>query len=221
MRDDVIVGRDSVPGFADFIQVHFQFHPPVILFITDWLDWGCTLGAHVASDFIVRCERQHQVTLALMQSYRYLRFKPRTEWEVRMALRRKQIDNDIIDAAILVLKDKHVIDDRQYAQFVVRGRLNATSRQSIGYKLQTKGIPKHVADEVLFEEFSIEDEQNNAVRIAEKYVRQKGISDTKQMMMKCGAYLQRKGFSHDVIRRTLQLLTSTSSVYARDGDEFL
>jgi len=206
MSNDVIIGRESVPGYANFLRIHFRDHLPLTIFLSDWLDWELKLDAPVASRVIEWCKARDKVTTALVQAEKYLRFKPRTEYEVRQFLLKKEFDEETINGVLQVLKDTTLIDDKRYVRMVVRSQSTSWSRKALTFKLRSRGIDKGTIQEVLADEMSEDDERANAIRMAEKYIRQKGTSDWRATRLKCGAFLQRKGFHHALIMQVLHQL---------------
>ena len=75
------------------------------------------------------------------------------------------------------------------------------SRKEIKYSLYTKGVDRNIVDEVS-ETISDNEESERAIAIASKYMRNKEVNS--KSLAGLYAYLYRKGFMVDCIKRALK-----------------
>ena len=136
---------------------------------------------------------------------------PKTEFQIRRYLNElsykkkgdwfdKEIDFDFEEMfknIISNLKELELLDDRNYAQLFVESRIKNKPRGKyiLVSELIRKGVDKNIAKEVCDE--LIEDEYDLLKRTYYKKYKTYNldISDTKKIQ-----YLQRKGFSYDLIK---------------------
>ena len=90
------------------------------------------------------------------------------------------------------LKSYNFVNDKDYINRYVSTYKNNKSKKLIKFELQKKGVNKLDVDECLDE---IESEFETALKIAEKYVKNKEKDD--KTFQKCYKYLLSKGFSYD------------------------
>lgn len=153
---------------------------------------------------------------------RMLGLRPRSTFEVRQALRKKEIAPPVIDAAIERLMQMGYLDDRAFAEFWVKER-NASkpvSTRALQFELRQKGIPRAIIDEVLEEQ----DEVTTALDAAWSHARRlkgKTVQEARQNLM---AFLARRGYSSATARSATQqviaeLENAENSILRRDLGE--
>jgi regulatory protein len=136
-------------------------------------------------------------------AYRFLSYRPRSRREIEKKLREKKITEENVNKVINFLKENNYINDREFAVNWVRYRMENRPRgkRALEYELREKGIDldliKESLDEVYKDEF---DEYVVAVRLAEK--KMASFKDKRKLL----GYLQRKGFSYDLIEKVVSNL---------------
>lgn len=110
-----------------------------------------------------------------------------------------------IDKAIVKLKEYGYIDDEVYCENFIASYKNSKSKRKIKYDLLAKGIDENIIEKKL-EEIDEELEQNKALELAKKYVKNKDKSiKTKQKVYN---YLVGKGFDYAVVAKTWEAIES-------------
>ncbi len=143
----------------------------------------------------------------LNAALRFLSYRPRSETEIRMRLRRR-FDEQTIDRVILQLKAGHMVDDGAFAQFWRENResFSPRSERMLKLELRRKGIDPEVIAEVV----EGIDDAESAYRAAEKRTRLWAKEDYNTFRRKLSAFLRRRGFSYEVANRTLERLWQES-----------
>jgi len=133
-----------------------------------------------------------------------LGYKSYTEREMRNKLREQQYSAEIIDAVIAVLKHYAFIDDNAYAQKFAEDRKTAKhfGNRRIQYELIQKGVSAQIVDEVLNNLSEEHDELDDAVYLLRK--KYPAIDSEKEKARAVG-YLQRRGFSWNIIKETFRM----------------
>jgi len=143
----------------------------------------------------------------LNAALRFLSYRPRSEAEIKMRLRRK-FEEQTIDRVILHLKAGHMVDDVAFAQFWMENResFSPRSKRMLKLELRLKGIePEVIADVV-----DGIDEEEAAYRAAERRARPWAKEERNDFRKKLGAFLGRRGFSYEVANRVIERLWQES-----------
>lgn len=148
-----------------------------------------------------------EISTLLNYAYFYLRFRPRTEREMREYLEKKakkfKFSVSAPESAMKRLEELKLVDDRQFAIWYIeiRGSSKKKSRRLLQQELRLKGIPTNVIT-AYFEEHE-RDEYSGAVRALQaQWRRYQGI-DRRKRFEKAAAHLQRKGFGYSITKRAI------------------
>ena len=183
-----VVGRESVPGSPNLIRVLFEHHEPLVIRISDWLDFGLALDGPVSEDVLAACAARDRVVRAVETATRYLRLRPRTSMEVKQYLVRKGVDPDVIPDAIQLLRDTRAVDDALYTELFVDERKHHLTRTAMAWRLKERGVSPELISDALKRGVDPEDERGLALRAAQKYTRSHGVPTTREARWKLGAY---------------------------------
>ena len=112
---------------------------------------------------------------------------------------------EVINRVMEFLKEYRLIDDRVYTENFIRMNHEKKSRRQIAFELQQKGVDRQDISRIL--EGSAQDDLAAARNLLKKRLRTADLSDLKEKN-RLGAYLGRRGFSYDVIRRVMQEVQS-------------
>lgn len=139
-----------------------------------------------------------------------LKFSSRTELELRSKLKTGFHSEEAIEKAIEFLKEYHLLDDQEYARNYIELYRTKKSRKEIYMVLQKKGIDKEEIRELL-EEYVSEQDEEQKIRILLEKRRYKGSDASIEEKKKDVAFLMRKGFPYEVIRRIMGEIKSMES----------
>jgi regulatory protein len=139
----------------------------------------------------------------LEAALRMLRYRPRSETEIRIRLSRR-FSKEAIEGVIYQLRARQMIDDATFATFwrEERDSFSPRSRQLLKVELRHKGVDPDIIDDALD---GINDDEN-AYRAAQKRMTALGKEDYETFRHKMGAFLRRRGFSYEVVKRTTERL---------------
>jgi len=135
-----------------------------------------------------------------------LNYRARTRQELVRRLRRKNLPADSIQRVIADLADKGLVDDRQFAKWMV-GSLthrNDLSKRAIADRLRHAGVDRQIAETVISEELADYDERSRAQQAAAKHMKKLANLEPTVLRRRLYSYLQRRGFSPHLIRDILQ-----------------
>jgi len=119
----------------------------------------------------------------------YLLRSPKTEFQVKQYLYKKQIETVAVNKIIERLKSLNYLNDELYVEDFVRAKEGKLGRKVIKQKLAQKGIYNA--------EIEVGDQTDACLAVAEKYIRNKEL--TSENMAKMCRYLFGKGFDYDII----------------------
>ena len=146
------------------------------------------------------------LTKARNAAYRFLTYRPRSRSEIETKLRDKEFDDAIIEAVLADLARLGYVNDLQFARQWTRSRsrLRGFGRRRIGQELKNKGIGREIIREVFAEVFSDGTEVETAKRVAGKKLNTMGSLDRETRRRRLAGFLERRGFSFEIIRMVLR-----------------
>ena len=162
---------------------------------------GLRVGQQLAEDEIENLKRLDETDKARNIALRLLSLRPRSVYEVQTHLQRKSFDDEIIDQVIEKMMALDLLDDAAFATYWVEQRetFRPRSRFALSQELRQKGVSRAQIDAALEEV----DEMSAARRAAEKKAGAwSGLSED-EFRAKLARFLQRRGFSYEVITETL------------------
>ena len=141
-------------------------------------------------------------------AYRYLSYRPRSEFEMGVWLERKGFGRRTIESTLLALKAKGLLDDLAFARFWRESRETSSprSRAALRSELRQKGIDPDIMAEAL----DGVDEEAAAYRAAQKKAARLGRVDRDAFCARLSAVLRRRGFSYEVTEHTVNRLWQES-----------
>ncbi len=139
---------------------------------------------------------------AYESALRLLSYRPRSEKEMRQRLRRPEVSPAVIDETVARLLASHYLDDAAFAEFWRESRENLSPRS--GRLLRSELLFKGVDAETATTTVEGLDDDEAAYRAASKRLKSLKGDDYDVFRRRLGGFLTRRGFSYDVVRRTLE-----------------
>lgn len=130
-----------------------------------------------------------------------LEYRDRTEQELRQKLLEREYSEDEINETVCFLKEYRYLDDEAYAVRFIRSQSGKKSARQIRAVLERKGVDRDIIASCLEEEPV--DEESQVRAFLEKKGYRAGAKLEADVYRKLTASLARRGFSWDVIRRTM------------------
>lgn len=154
-------------------------------------------------DDVLKVEEQNK---ANNYAIKLLSYRWRSEKEIRDKMNEKDYEVDVIDTTINYLYDQNLLNDKRFAETFVRDKINFNKWGSyrIKQELYMKGISNNIIDEIL-EEYC-DSEYDMAMTLANKKISSYKNDDRNSVYRKLGGFLQRKGYSYDVVSKVLKEL---------------
>lgn len=163
---------------------------------------GLHTGQQLTEADIAALQDREQLEKAKRDAIDLISRRPRSSSEIAQYLRRKDVPEAVVDQVIARLTELQLLDDAQFAAYWIEQReaFKPRSRLALSQELRQKGIGREGIDAAL-ENF---DESAAALRAAEIQARRWPHLDEETFRAKLGRFLQRRGFSYEVVRETVE-----------------
>jgi len=163
---------------------------------------GLHVGKQLSAEEFAKLEQIESGDKAYLAALRFLEARPRSIAEVRTRLGRKDFAPEAIDAAIARLAELELLDDAAFARYWVENRQAYRPRGAgaLRDELRRKGIDADVTAEVLDNTLTGDEAayaSGLARAVLHKYA---GSPDRNAFSRRMGSYLQRRGYTFEVIR---------------------
>lgn len=165
---------------------------------------GVRVGKRLTDHEIESLAKSELLCRSFNTALHYLSYRPRSEAELRTRLHRRNFDHDTIEMVIVKLKEQQLLDDAAFAQFWKENRdfFSPRSKRLIKLELRRKGVASEVTDKATLEL----DDEASAYQAALKKSQTWTNSDYQSFRRKLGGFLQRRGFSYQVIGSIVERL---------------
>jgi regulatory protein len=143
----------------------------------------------------------------LATAIRYLAYRPHSNAELQERLQQRGFDTETQDIVISRLKQQGLLNDTEFAEYWTDNRqsFSPRSRRLTRFELERKGVDREIIDHTV----SAIDDESSAYRAAVSHAAtllRYDHDNHDRFFRRLGSYLQRRGFDHDVIRRTVENL---------------
>jgi regulatory protein len=125
--------------------------------------------------------------------------RPRSEWEIRDYLKRKEYDPEFIEQTVQRLQDGGWLNDLDFARRWVESRrlLKSTSKRRLQQELKAKRVADDTIQQVLSEDET--DEKAMLAKLVARKRKQSRYQDDQKLM----AYLMRQGYNYGDVKDVL------------------
>lgn len=136
---------------------------------------------------------------ALDKALSFVTKSKKTQKQVKEHLYKKGYTEQTVESVIQKMNDYRFLDDGDYAETYVKNYSKTKGKRLIEMELKAKGVSD---ENVLGAIEELGDQTESAVKIAEKYLKNK--QKDKQNILKCYKYLLSKGFEYDVAKSAVE-----------------
>jgi regulatory protein len=147
-----------------------------------------------------------QLKRAKNTAYRYLTIRPRSRKELANKLQDKEFSDDIITAVLEHVTRLGYLDDVKFAAQWAASRVRSRGfgRRRLEQELRIKGISSDIIKATLNTLFEEAPETETARKEAEKKLKTLTRFEHEVRRRRLAGFLERKGFSSDIIRTILR-----------------
>ncbi|MFR4986274.1 MAG: regulatory protein RecX [Lachnospirales bacterium] len=142
------------------------------------------------------------------KALKYLGYKMRSKNQVIKKLQEYEFPSNVIDKVIRVLEKYNYINDEDFAKAFIKDKLNLKGHGvfKISYDLKMLGVDEEIFKKYLYDDEFINEEEK-AKGLLLKKLGNKNIEDLDyKEKQKIYAYLARRGFSYDSIKKAFNCL---------------
>jgi regulatory protein len=168
------------------------------------------VGLPIDEELWARLEAAGRAEKAMLAAMRLLDARPRSSAELRLRLRRKEYEPEVIERALARLAELGLVDDAAFSRYWVESRQSFRPRGQLALRdeLRRKGVGRELIDAALAESDSDpEAEQERAMTLARGALRRYADApDRHSFQRRLGGFLQRRGFTLDTIRPIIDIL---------------
>jgi regulatory protein len=168
------------------------------------LEQGLFVGQLLSEDDVDALRHSEEVSAATQSAIRLVAYRARTEAELRKRLARNGFSSAAIDTSIERMRDWNYLDDVDFARRWVESREGHRPRAAsmIKRELVGKGVDAETAEQVVAD--AEIDEYKIALELGLKWAGRPSHEDRETQRRRLAAYLQRRGFAWDIVRRVLE-----------------
>jgi len=160
--------------------------------VAAWL----SVGTELSDEKIAQLQAEDQRETAYQSALNLINFRPRTEVEIRQNLRRKKMEDEIIQYVVERLKDNGLIDDAGFAKIWVENRveLRPRSRRALAFELKQHGLDSALIEQTL----GNVDDSTMAHQAAQRQAPKIKNLEWREFRLKLLRYLAQRGFAYEV-----------------------
>jgi regulatory protein len=171
------------------------------------------IGQKLSDEDIAELKAADTLEKAQQRAVNFIAYRPRTEREVRLRLKKAGADEETINSVVGRVKDAGLLDDEAFGKAWVESRLRANprSRRMLAWELRQKGVGD---DDVQAALEDVNDEEA-AFRAAQKRWPKVKALEPRERKRKLMEFLSRNGFDYQTIESVIARVESWA-----EGDEF-
>lgn len=161
-------------------------------------------GKEISKEFLEDILEAAESKKVINDALHFLSYRQRTEKEIYTKLKTKGYEEQHIAKAIQYCKERKYIDDENFAINFIKDKININKfgPNRIKRELISKGVSVEIIDKLL--NMDSDEEYEIAMELALKKI-SSYRNDTKEAKYrKLGGFLQRRGYSYDVVSRILK-----------------
>ena len=202
MKITRIVKKDSKN-----VSIHLDNDDVIFINYEVFIKSGLRKNDNISENQIDPLIKENQKFAVKQRAFRYLGRRLLSENELRIKLKLKRYDENIIDEVIEDLKGKNYLDDLEFANIFSSESIRNKfwGKNKVKAELMKRGINNEIIAKVLSEKFPEGNDLQNAVELAEK--KYKILShrnlEQKKVKEKMISFLFSKGYDYEVIKEAV------------------
>lgn len=179
-------------------------------------------GLQLSDEDIERITQSDVFHRYYVMAIRYLSYRMRSEQEMRSYLIRKNVKREMIEEIIAKLKDKKLLNDKEFAEAFLHDRILHSSKgpKLIAQELREKGVSQEIIAEVIGN-YHYEHQVEKALKLANKHLHRKSNHSYQKRLEQLKIKLMQNGFSQDVINDVIAEIQAEIEVHPDEEYERL
>lgn len=209
-------GQEGAGNFTNRIitAIEIQAHDPrrVNIYLDDQFAFGLHIDLavtlrvdqHLSPEQEQELRQSDEIKKGYTGALDLLGRRPRSRTEIQQWLHRHKYALPTQEQILTRLEENGLLNDQEFARFWVenRNQFRPRSVRALRYELQQKGVTTEDQADI----FSEVDELEGAYQVVWRRAQSLAGAEHRVFDQKLGAYLQRRGYSYAVVRKTLQRL---------------
>jgi regulatory protein len=193
------------------VNVYLDYKFAFGIDLDNLVKFGIKIEKNFTQEEIDKIVHQAEFQKTFDKILRFAMTRPRSTKEVHQWFRRKEVADSMHPKLIERLQKLDLLDDTKFVEWWVRQRTEFKKKGKIALiqELRQKGIDKSIIDEVLQE--SGIDEVKLAKETLEKYQYKWERYEGYEKKQKMTEFLLRRGFSWEIVRRTIEVADELNS----------
>lgn len=174
---------------------------------------GLKVGQEVDKKRIKEILHKEEIKRAKDYAFKLLSYRPRSIKEIQDRLKKKDYSSKIILEVIKSLKRLKFLNDKEFARMWVESRIKTRpmGRYRLYQELIQKGIDRDLIEKIL-NDYREEEEIKLARELAQRKLKRSYQNlDEVTTKRKLYGFLQRRGFSYDIIQEVMKELKGTEN----------
>ena len=186
------------------VVVHFDNDEVLFLSVDIFYKSGLKKNDEISDDRFSSLIKENQLFHIKQRAFRYLGRRQHSTSELRIKLKQKRYEIELINEVLDDLKKKNFLDDTKFAEMFVeeKMKLKLWGEQKLRSELVKRGIKSEIITDVLANKISEEDKLNNAMIIAsKKYDTLKNRNVNKDVIKrKLFTFLNSRGYNYYLVK---------------------
>lgn len=160
------------------------------------------VGQELSPEEIKKLKLEDEKEYAYQRAIRYIGYRMRSVYEVQHHLRKKGVEDLVIEDVIDRLQKNGLLSDLNFAQMWIENRneFRPRSHRMLSIELKQKGIRSDIISKILGETTS---DEVLAYRAAQKQARKYKHLEWQIFRRRLSSFLARRGFSYSIINPTV------------------
>ncbi len=170
------------------------------------LDFGLRKNDVLSSETVNSITEAQSYRDAYYAAGRLLDYRMRTRSELDKRLRQKGYPENVVEKVVGKMSELGLIDDSRFADAFIASRIAAKpiGKRELERGLREKGISKEAAANALVQVSDEDTQLELAIKAAETKMRSLRRFEPRKRQEKLVAFLTRRGFDWDVIKKTIR-----------------
>lgn len=162
------------------------------------------VGQWLTEEAVADLDRQERFEKTRLTAEEFLSYRPRSIAEVRQNLRKKEVEESVIEQVLANLIERGLLDDVVFARYWIDQRESFKPRSpfALRQELREKGVESEAIEEAL----AGIDKLESARRAAEGQARRFAELDWENFQQKLNNFLYRRGFDYGTARQVTKEL---------------
>lgn len=171
---------------------------------------GLKVGQYLSDADLARLKDRDNVEQAHEAALNLLSYRPRSESEIRRALQKRDVPDEVVDVVVERLTSAGLLNDLEFARYWIENRSQFRPRglRALQYELREKGISEAVAAQALAQV----NEQTAARKVAADAMHRFRRTPPADLRRKVITYMARRGFSYETIAPLVEEMLEMGSV---------